>query len=151
MTDDDPSLVRRLVSGDKAALATAFDRFAPVLTRYAWAVCATPADVEHVVQESFLSLWKNADGLNLPTGRVLPWLLAVCRSHAGPRGADVAGGEPLRLVQQDLLALPDTDRRLVELLPRRGSNVVGGRAVAWSSSRRDPAATGSRATKEVQR
>ena len=151
MTDDDPSLVRRLVSGDKAALASAFDRFAPALTRYAWAVCATPADVEHVVQESFLSLWKHADGLNLPTGRLLPWLLAVCRSHAGPRGADVGGGEPLRLVQQDLLALPDTDRRLVELCLVEGrtwseaAQSLGLRPGGTSSRR------GSRSTKEVQR
>jgi DNA-directed RNA polymerase specialized sigma24 family protein len=149
--DDDSVLVRRMVSGDKTALATAFDRFAPVLTRYAWAVTATSADVEHVVQESLLSLWKHADGLYLPTGLLLPWLLAVCRSHAGPRGADVAGGEPLRWVQDDLAALPDTDRRLVELC------LVDGRT--WAEAAQllglrpgGPAPRrGSRATKEVQR
>lgn len=151
MTDDDSVLVRRLASGDKVALATAFDRFAPVLTRYAWAVATTPADVEHVVQESFLSLWNHADGLSLPTRRLLPWLLAVCRSHAGPRGADVLGGEPLRWLQDDLLGLPDTDRRLVELC------LVEGRT--WSEAAQllgfrpgGPAPRrGPRVTKEVQR
>lgn len=151
MRDDDVGLVRRMVSGDEAALAMAFDRFAPVLTRYAWAVTASPADVEHVVQETFLSLWKHADGLCLPTGLLLPWLLAVCRSHARPRGADVAGGEPLRWVQDDLLALPDTDRLLVELC------LVEGRTWTEAAQRLGLRAggpaprRGSRATKEVQR
>lgn len=151
MTDDDPVLVRRMVRGDEAALAIAFDRFAPVLTRYAWAVTANRTDVEHVVQETFLSLWKHADGLALPTGRLLPWLLAVCRSHAGPRGADVAGGTPLRWVQDDVAALPDTDRRLVELCLLEGrtwseaAHLLGLRP-GGPTPRRGP-----RATKEVQR
>ncbi|MBT1623044.1 sigma-70 family RNA polymerase sigma factor [Curtobacterium flaccumfaciens pv. oortii] len=151
MTDDDVSLVRRVVSGDEAALATAFDRFAPALTRYAWAVSATPDDVEHAVQDSFLSLWSRAAGLELPTGSLLPWLLAECRSHANTRGADVTGGDPLRWLQQDVLALAEVDRRLVALC------LVTGRT--WSEAveqlglrpagNRSP--RGSRATKEVQR
>ncbi|MFA0849261.1 sigma-70 family RNA polymerase sigma factor [Curtobacterium flaccumfaciens] len=154
MTNDDSHLVRRMVAGDRSALATAFDRFAPVLTRYAWAVSATPTDVERVVQESFLSLWQHADGLYLPTGLLLPWLLAVCRSHARTSGADgVDSGDaaPLRWVEDDLRALPETDRRLVELC------LVEGRT--WSEAAqhlglRPQGPTprrGSRATKEVQR
>jgi RNA polymerase sigma-70 factor (ECF subfamily) len=143
-----------MVAGDRAALATAFDRFAPVLTRYAWAVSATPTDVERVVQESFLSLWQHADGLYLPTGLLLPWLLAVCRSHARTSGADSVdsgGAAPLRWVEGDLLALPDTDRRLVELCLVEGrtwsdaAQHLGLRPQGPAPRRR------SRATKEVQR
>lgn len=151
MTDDDSVLVRRMVRGDTTALATAFERFAPVLTRYAWAVTATPEDVEHVVQEAFLSLWKHADGLVLPTGSLLPWLLAVCRSHAGPRGADVAGGEPLRWVHDDLLPLPATDRRLVELCLVEGRTwTEAAESLGLRPGGRAPR-RGPRATKEVQR
>ena len=151
MNDDDSGLVRRMVAGDEGALAAAFDRFAPVLTRYAWAVTSTPTDVEHVVQETFLSLWKHADGLYLPTGLLLPWLLAVCRSHAGPRGADVAGGSPLRWVQDDLLALPDTDRRLVELCLVEGRTWTEAAQLLGLRPGGPAPRRGSRVTKEVQR
>ena len=36
-TQADATLTRRLADGDRTALADAFDRFAPTLTRYAWA------------------------------------------------------------------------------------------------------------------
>ena len=150
MTDDDSVLVRRIVSGDQAALATVFDRFAPVLTRYAWAVSATPADVARAVQDTFLSLWEQADGVHVPTGRLLPWLFAVCRSHAGPGGEDPSGSS-LRWVRDDLLALPDTDRRLVDLCVVEGRTwpqalqLLGLPAAAPTSRRR------SGTPKEVQR
>lgn len=152
MTIDDSRLVRQMVAGDRTALATAFDRFAPVLTRYAWAVSATPTDVERVVQESFLSLWQHADGLYLPTGLLLPWLLAVCRSHARTSGAvDSGGASPLRWVEDDLLALPETDRRLVEALSRRGRTWSEAAQHLGLRPQGPTPRRGSRATKEVQR
>lgn len=132
--DDDAGLARRLASGDRAALATAFDRFAPTLTRYAWALAGSRQDVEELVQDTFLTLWQKADGVQLPTGGLLPWLLVVCRNHArnlqrrnathagdelpaelaGP--ADVSeAAEQLRWVRHEIAALPETDRRICEL------------------------------------
>jgi RNA polymerase sigma-70 factor (ECF subfamily) len=137
--EDDAGLARRLASGDRAALATAFDRFAPTLTRYAWAIAGSRQDVEEIVQDTFLTLWQRADGLQLPTGSLLPWLLVVCRNHArntGRRTAKNAGdelpaelaapgdtteaSEQLRWVRDEIAALPETDRRICELCLLQG-------------------------------
>lgn len=137
--EDDAGLARRLASGDRAALATAFDRFAPTLTRYAWAIASSRQDVEEIVQDTFLTLWQRADGLQLPTGTLLPWLLVVCRNHArnaGRRTAKNTGdelpgelaapvdateaAEQLRWVRDEIAALSDTDRRICELCLLQG-------------------------------
>jgi len=132
--DDDAGLVRRLASGDRTALASAFDRFAPTLTRYAWAIAGSRQDVEELVQDTFLTLWQRADEVGLPTGGLLPWLLVVCRNHArnlARRNAKHAGdelpldlaaptddtdaAEQLRWVRDEIAALPETDRRICDL------------------------------------
>ncbi|MGU3409476.1 RNA polymerase sigma factor [Microbacterium sp. M1A1_1b] len=133
-TDADAALTRRMASGDTGALADAFDRFAPTLTRYAWALAGSKQDVEELVQDSFLTLWQKAADIDLPTGTLLPWLLVVCRNHArnqarrtaknagdelpaelaAPTDADEAR-ERLRWVRDEIAALPETDRRICEL------------------------------------
>lgn len=111
--DDDTELVRRTAAADARALGTAFDRYAPVVLRYAWAVTERPADVEHVVQGAFLALRDEAGELRLPTRRLLPWLLGQARVLAGPLGADRHEGDPRRFLTDDLAALPEWDQRLV--------------------------------------
>ncbi|WP_308159185.1 sigma-70 family RNA polymerase sigma factor [Curtobacterium sp. ISL-83] len=136
---DDAGLIRRLAMGDRVALASAFDRFAPTLTRYAWAIAGSRQDVEELVQDTMLTLWQKADGLQLPTGMLLPWLLVVCRNHAknlARRNTKHAGdelpdqvpapgdhtdaAEQLRWVRAEIAALPDTDRRICELCLLQG-------------------------------
>lgn len=137
--DDDTGLARRLATGDRAALAIAFDRFAPTLTRYAWAIAGSKQDVEELVQDTFLTLWQKADSVQLPTGELLPWLLVVCRDHArnlARRSAEHAGDElpeelaapagpsegadGLRWVRDEIAALPEADRLICELCLVRG-------------------------------
>jgi RNA polymerase sigma factor (sigma-70 family) len=132
--DEDVALARRLALGDTAALAAAFDRFAPTLTRYAWALAGSRQDVEELVQDTLLTLWQKADGLELPTGTLLPWLLVVCRNHArnqARRVARTAGDElpedlaapaaaeeateRLRWVRDEIARLAPLDRRICEL------------------------------------
>lgn len=123
-TADDAALLRRLAGGDRAALADAFDRFAPTLTRYAWALADTPEDAAGLVQDTFLTLWQQADALALPTGRLLPWLLTACRDHSSDRlrgeVRDSDTAEQLRWVQDEIATLPDTDRRICELCLLQG-------------------------------
>jgi RNA polymerase sigma-70 factor (ECF subfamily) len=133
-TDDDVALLARMALGDKAALATAFDRFAPTLTRYAWAIAPRRMDVEELVQDTLLTMWQKAATTELPTGSLVPWLLVVCRNHArnlarrhaktdgdelpddlaAPPDADEAR-ERLRWVRDEIAALPALDRRICEL------------------------------------
>lgn len=133
-TGGDAALTRRVASGDRAALAQAFDRFAPTLTRYAWALAASRPDVEELVQDTFLTFWQKSETLALPTGSLLPWLLVVCRNHARnlvrkrTRNAaaelpeDLVGApdaeearEQLRWVLAAIATLPPIDRRICEL------------------------------------
>jgi DNA-directed RNA polymerase specialized sigma24 family protein len=127
--DDDPTadaaLMRRLADGDRAALADAFDRFAPTLTRSAWAQADTPDAARALVQDTFLTLWQQAATISLVTGALLPWLLAVCRDHARTRAgqttehdgppSSLPEAEPLRWVHDEVAALAPTDRQLVDL------------------------------------
>lgn len=122
---DDTTLLRRMASGDRSALATAFDRFAPVATRYVWAVVATPDAVAAVVQDAFVRLWDDAATTALPTGRLLPRVLATCREltlsgRSGAEAPDPPVEDPLRWVRADVDALPDDDRRLCELCVLEG-------------------------------
>jgi RNA polymerase sigma factor (sigma-70 family) len=133
-TQDDAALTRRLADGDRTALADAFDRFAPTLTRYAWAHAERRQDVEELVQDTFLTLWQKAATIDLATSALLPWLLVVCRNHArnqarrlakaagdelpsgllAPSDADEAR-ERLRWVRDEIAALAPVDRRICEL------------------------------------
>jgi len=84
-TEADAALTRRLANGDRAALADAFDRFAPTLTRYAWALASSKQDVEELVQDTFLTLWQKSGELDLATSALLPWLRT-----AAPHPVDAA-------------------------------------------------------------
>jgi RNA polymerase sigma factor (sigma-70 family) len=133
-TQADAALTRRLADGDRTALADAFDRFAPTLTRYAWAQAERRQDVEELVQDTFLTLWQKAATIDLATSALLPWLLVVCRNHARNQTRRLAKGtgdelpsdlparadadearERLRWVRDEIAALAPIDRRICEL------------------------------------
>jgi DNA-directed RNA polymerase specialized sigma24 family protein len=84
-TDTDAALTRRLVNGDRSALADAFDRFAPTVTRSAWGQADTRQDAVELVQDTFLTLWREAATIDLAGDGLLPWLLSVCQDHAASR------------------------------------------------------------------
>ncbi len=133
-TETDEAIVRGMASGDRGALARAFDRYAATLTRYAWALVDDRQDVEEIVQDAFLTLWQRAATLELPADTMLPWLLVVCRNHAFNAGrkrtkhrADELpetlpapedhseARERLRWVRDEIAALPELDRRICEM------------------------------------
>jgi len=146
--ESDAVLVRGLADGDTAALASAFDRFAPTLTRYAWALAGSRQDVEELVQDTLLTLWQKAGTLQLPTGALLPWLLVVCRNHARNQARkrnrtegdelpvelasppDVeAARERLRWVRDEIAALDPLNRRICELCLLEGHSYSEAAAV----------------------
>ncbi|MEA9983837.1 sigma-70 family RNA polymerase sigma factor [Subtercola sp. RTI3] len=138
-TDADSELLARLVIGDSEALAALFDRYAPTVTRYAWAVADTKMDVEELVQDTFVTVWLKSDTIVLPDSSLLPWLLVTCRNHGlnlrrrhekhrtdelsdelradprtDPRANDEAR-EQLRWVLDEIEQLDPVDRRICEL------------------------------------
>jgi RNA polymerase sigma-70 factor (ECF subfamily) len=77
---DDDELIVSLAGGDDTALRQLFDRHAPWLA--ARLRKALPSDdVEDVLQETFLAVWKNA-GTYQPRGTPAAWLWVIARNQA---------------------------------------------------------------------
>ena len=77
---DDDELIASLAGGDDMALRQLFDRHAPWLAaRLRKAL--PPDDVEDVLQETFLAVWKNA-GTYQPRGTPAAWIWAIARNQA---------------------------------------------------------------------
>jgi RNA polymerase sigma factor (sigma-70 family) len=75
----DPDLLRRLADGDGTALSIVFDRHARAVTRYAWAIASSRQDVEEIVQDTFVTVWRRAAEITIADASLLPWLLVTCR------------------------------------------------------------------------
>ncbi|HLI40401.1 MAG TPA: sigma-70 family RNA polymerase sigma factor [Streptosporangiaceae bacterium] len=88
---DDDALIAAVAAGDDAALRALFCRHAPWLAARLRSVLSAP-DVEDVVQETFLAVWRGAGGYR-PEGAAGGWLWGVARRqaalflrHRGPAG-----------------------------------------------------------------
>jgi RNA polymerase sigma-70 factor (ECF subfamily) len=77
---DDDTLIARLAGGDDTALRELFSRHAPWLATRLRAVLPS-ADVEDVLQETFLAAWRGAGGYH-PEGAAGGWLWGIARRQA---------------------------------------------------------------------
>jgi RNA polymerase sigma-70 factor, ECF subfamily len=77
---DDDELIARLAGGDDAALRELFTRHAPWLAARLRTVLPLP-DVEDVLQETFLAVWKGARNYS-PRGAAGGWLWTIARRQA---------------------------------------------------------------------
>src|SRR6266536_3095652 len=77
---DDDELIARLADGDDAALRELFTRHAPWLAARLRAMLPA-ADVEDVLQETFLAAWRGARGYR-PEGAAGGWLWGIARRQA---------------------------------------------------------------------
>jgi len=138
----DPDLLRRLRDGDGTALSIVFDRHATAVTRYAWALAPSRQDVEEIVQDTFVTVWRRAAEITIADASLLPWLLVTCRylalnvarkgarnrmdalpdegsidllSFAGVHRDAEAAREQLRWVLDQIGRLEPIDRRVCEL------------------------------------
>jgi len=96
---DDDELIARLAGGDDAALRVLFFRHAPWLAARLRAVLPA-ADVEDVLQETFLAAWRGARGYR-PEGAAGGWLWGIGRRQAalwlrrrGPAALPLPAAEP---------------------------------------------------------
>jgi len=110
---DDDGLVARVAAGDDTALRELFSRHAPWLAARLRAVLPA-AEVEDVLQETFLAVWRGAGGYR-PCGAAGGWLWGIARRQAAlllrrrgpavaalPDGATAAGreaGDPAQVAQ----------------------------------------------------
>jgi RNA polymerase sigma-70 factor, ECF subfamily len=92
---DDDELIAAMAAGDDTALRELFARHAPWLAARLRRILPA-ADVEDVLQESFLAMWRGARGYR-PQGSAGGWLWAIARRQAalwmrrrGPAGLPLA-------------------------------------------------------------
>jgi RNA polymerase sigma-70 factor, ECF subfamily len=77
---DDDELITALAAGEDAALRELFARHAPWLAARLRAALKPP-DVEDVLQETFLAVWKGASAYR-PQGMAQAWMWVIARNQA---------------------------------------------------------------------
>jgi len=80
---NEAKLLRRLRAGESAALGEIMEAYTPYVAAIVRNIIDPPLqeeDVEEVVADVFVSLWRNADGVG--EGKLCPWLAAVTRNRA---------------------------------------------------------------------
>ncbi len=121
---DDVALVRELVRGSEAALATLYDRYGHAIFASAFRLTADRGIAEEVVQETFLTLWNRAELFNPAAGSLPAWLHAIGRNRAVDR-LRAAGRRP-RLVAVTSPSAPDeSETQGLERAIAGGAVVVG--------------------------
>jgi len=98
-------LVARMTRGDESALAELYDATLSRVYAVAMRVCRDPAIAEDVTSEVYYQCWTDAERYDSRRGRVITWLVMMCRSRAidaiRAREAAVLHDEPEALLDQD--------------------------------------------------
>jgi RNA polymerase sigma-70 factor (ECF subfamily) len=135
-------LLTLAAAGDADAFAAIYDRHSTVAYSLAYRICCDAQGAEDVVQEAFLSLWRDRDRDDEGRGEVRSWLLGIVhnsaidrlrrtgvheRRRASSEGIEERVEAPERVedevqtreqaeqVRHALQALPDEQRQVIEL------------------------------------
>jgi RNA polymerase sigma-70 factor (ECF subfamily) len=82
INQQDADLLKRIQKKDRHALATLYDRYAPVVYPLAVRVVGSTEEAEQVLQEAFVHIWEKAGGYVADRGSIFSWVIAVCRNKA---------------------------------------------------------------------
>jgi len=81
-SDDDHALLSRIATGDEGALQQLFVRYRPPLRRFLWyQLNRDLAQVEDVLQETFVSVWRAAHTIRAGNS-VMAWIFQIAHRHA---------------------------------------------------------------------
>jgi RNA polymerase sigma-70 factor (ECF subfamily) len=78
---DLPDLITRCASGDQAAYAALYDRYAPSLYRLAYSVLLVEQDAEDVLQESMVYAFRSLRNYDPARGAFRTWLYTITISR----------------------------------------------------------------------
>jgi RNA polymerase sigma factor (sigma-70 family) len=76
------ALVTRMANGDEAALAELYDRTVRCIHSLALRIVRDAGLAEEVAEDTFFQAWREAGRYQAERGRVMTWLLTICRSRA---------------------------------------------------------------------
>ncbi|MEX2245705.1 MAG: sigma-70 family RNA polymerase sigma factor [Dehalococcoidia bacterium] len=96
---DDASLLRSVQRGDEQAVAELYDRYGGVAYGLAYRITNDGTLAEDVVQDAFVSVWRQAPRFDPARGQVRSWLLTIVHHRA----VDAVR----RRAHRNELALPD--------------------------------------------
>jgi RNA polymerase sigma factor (sigma-70 family) len=78
----EPDLLRRIASADLAAFESLYDSYGSVAYGVAVRITVDEALAQDVVQDAFISVWRNAARFDPSRGTVKTWLLAIVHHRA---------------------------------------------------------------------
>lgn len=79
---DDLELMRAVAYQDRQAFKLLYDRYAPRLGSYLLKLLKRPELVDEAVNDTMLTVWRNADRFDPAQGRLLTWLFGIAH-HKG--------------------------------------------------------------------
>jgi RNA polymerase sigma-70 factor (ECF subfamily) len=79
---EDEALVTAMAAGDRGALATLYERHAPLLLGLALKIVRERREAEDLLHDVFLEAWRSAKDFDPRRGRVRTWLAIRMRSRA---------------------------------------------------------------------
>ena len=76
---EDWALMRRVATGDEAAISDLYDRFGALVFKTSRQVLTSRAEAEDAVQEIFIRLWRTADRFDPRRARLVTWVMLIAR------------------------------------------------------------------------
>jgi RNA polymerase sigma-70 factor (ECF subfamily) len=106
-SSDSSQLLRRLASGDAAALDLVYRAEAGEVYRFALAMCANPAWSADATQDAFVHLAEGPGGYDPEKGPLRAWLCGIARHKLLARWREAAGVWPLEESDEAALSAAD--------------------------------------------
>lgn len=76
------SLVARMANKDEVALSQLYDMTVKRLHAFALRIVRDPGLAEEVTEDALFQAWREANRFDVNRGKVITWLLTICRSRA---------------------------------------------------------------------
>src|SRR5712692_6788958 len=119
--DPDSQVAAQLKRGESAAIESLYDRYGRLAYGLAFRILDDRSAAEDVVQDAFVSVWRNAAGFDAGRGGLRNWLLSIVRNRAidrlrgSARTRTELGRLERKQIKEGFAALPEAQRRTLEL------------------------------------
>jgi RNA polymerase sigma-70 factor, ECF subfamily len=109
-TRTDVELILAMRAGDESALASLYDRHAPLILGFLMRLMRERSDAEPVLLETFLQAFRSADRFEAQRSNVFSWLIMIARTRAFDALRSSARQHALTPISLDDLTPVELDR-----------------------------------------